>query len=112
MERAGDLVDGHTIPMRPANGSVIVHRKHILNLRGVWLWSKKATLRGGCWGGSELGAHSAPEWVRFTRSFPAPPDRGITGHLTRWSRHLGRAMKAAARSTPPLREPVGSFPEP
>ena len=70
MERARDLVDGHAIPMRPANGPGIVHRKHILNLSGGWLWSKKATLRGGCWGGSELGAHFALGWVRFTRSFP------------------------------------------
>ena len=41
-----------------------------------------------------------------------PPVQGITGHLTSWSRHPGRAMNAAARVTPPLREPVGSFPKP
>src|SRR4051812_47289684 len=41
-----------------------------------------------------------------------PPVQGITGHLTRWSRPPGRAMNAAARVTPPLREPVGAFPKP
>src|SRR2546423_1397705 len=91
-EGARDLVDGHAIPMRPANCSVIVHPKHILNLRGVWLWSKKATLRGGCWGESELGAHFAPGWVRFTRSFP-----GVAGAVG-----IGAAVEPAEQLDGPL----------
>ena len=30
-EFAGDLVDGHAIAPRPPNGSVVVHRKHVLD---------------------------------------------------------------------------------
>jgi hypothetical protein len=41
-----------------------------------------------------------------------PRVQGITGHLTRWFRSPGRARNAAARVTPPLREPVGSFSKP
>ena len=29
----GNSLDGHTIPMSPPNGTVIVHRKHSLGLR-------------------------------------------------------------------------------
>ena len=31
IELAGDLADGHAIASRPANGTVIVHRKHVLD---------------------------------------------------------------------------------
>ena len=38
IEVAGDLPDGHAIATRPPNGAVVVHRKHVLDLRASeWL---------------------------------------------------------------------------
>jgi hypothetical protein len=47
VEFMGDLSDGLAIPMRPANGTVIVHRKHFLNLRaGEWFRDGTFTIHG------------------------------------------------------------------
>jgi putative transposase len=87
MERARDLADGHAIAMRPANGSVIVHRKHILDLRGEWFMSKKTTLRGGCWGGPFYALISPWGWSVLRAHFHTAHDRryhrhsGTSGHV-------------------------------
>jgi hypothetical protein len=70
MESARNLADAHGIAMRSADCSVIVHRKHILDLRGVVFREENHCTRRVLWGGSVLGAHFAPGWVRFRRSFP------------------------------------------
>ena len=58
MEGARNLADAHAIAMRPANCSVIVHRKHVLDLREVVLQGRKP-----------LYEEAALGWDRFTRSF-------------------------------------------
>ena len=42
VELAGDLADGLAIASRPPNGTVVVHRKHILALREgeSFLWER------------------------------------------------------------------------
>ena len=58
MEHARDRADGHAIAVRPADRSVIIHRKHIPNLRETgWGVKKSQSTR------RVLG------WVRFRRSF-------------------------------------------
>lgn len=53
-ELPGDLLDGHTVAVGPANGSIIVHRKHILDLHtGDHSW-KEDHHSGGGLRGSEL----------------------------------------------------------
>jgi hypothetical protein len=47
MEGAGDLADGHAIATSPADGAVIVHRKHILPSVGVVVSEETSTLREG-----------------------------------------------------------------
>src|SRR5512135_2242568 len=76
MKGARDLADGHAIASGAANCSVIVHRKHILTSERDRVSRKTSSLNGGGYGGSLLGAHFAPGWVPFTRSFPprkSPP---------------------------------------
>src|SRR6266446_3443898 len=58
MKGARNLADANAIAMRSANCSVIVHRKHVLDLREV-------VLRGR----EPLYAEAALGWDRFRRSF-------------------------------------------
>jgi hypothetical protein len=103
MEGARDFADGHAIAVRPADRSVIIHRKHIPNLRKTGWESKKASLYGGCWGGSVLGAHFAPGWVRFRRSLP--DDLGLA---TSWPAAILRRLVARFGSILATVTPIGS----
>ena len=69
-EFSGDLADGHAIASSPPNRAVIVHREHVLGLRGVIDPCGNVHPNEGGFGGTLLHDHIALKWDPLTRSFP------------------------------------------
>jgi hypothetical protein len=69
-ELSGDLSDGHAIASSPPNRAIVVHREHVLGLRGVIDPCGNVHRTEGGWGGLLLDDHFAPGWAPLTRSFP------------------------------------------
>src|SRR5438034_8633982 len=77
-EFAGDLADGLAIAPGSSYGTVVVHRKHVLDPpEGESSAVRTFTLPEVSYGGSVLRAQIAPRWVSFTRSVPLVNGRRV-----------------------------------